>query len=748
MEEIEDCQRHMNCAVSSVLETWRKQVGEKDQEIVKLQTDLRRSREEVSQLMGRLSDAGNTSKRDPPKQIGGSTPPNPEDPVQALNGSYEDLIREKHKLIQDNLRKEEEIRLLRKIAHRAKSKAKAWAEFQRHPSPTSLSTAANRDDAQSRHQRASPVNAISSPAGALKQQISCPRLSPLQQWAPGSVAQERACNVTEHVNTVGVRRPFPRSGSAGTISASELNNNSQTLMRKPLGNEDKCHEVAFQTGKRKGPTEVTQKDHGSPAEILSTFASPVATKSISVGTSLVESQYANLKPRFESSMTDAMSGLARTRHSSFFRRVVDNDRAVSTRDVQKTNQPSQVYVDADVESTPRTRQSADLGTLQEINSNARKPPKPPTVGKFLAKKRKLDMDRGAVAIPAISGDGEEHPGGDEPSPEKTKKKKASLSPGGIAACRRLNALLTEPSPSRYVLARPPPATTTLMQGYLAEAQLAATTEQKARFEALCTSQEKTWAWYKDAKDLLQSVGAPYPPHRSTSTNREEQKGVQRPPVITSTSTAVKSSPVITSKCATPARPEDHEPCRSRPINRLSLSDFKVNPAFNGGLDYAYKETIRNRGDRKCLPGCLRECCRDKFRALASNMTDLPASHGRPLASKEADGTNKLDMEDEMLIAFLGPNTTVDIEALTPIARENLLLEAKTKSTADRYGKMHRQSYERAESPPGFWRTEMPGTQEEERDRRDALEREREEVKRRWKEAQREDGMGRWLFADE
>ncbi|KAK4945664.1 hypothetical protein LTR66_014374, partial [Elasticomyces elasticus] len=52
----------------------------------------------------------------------------------------------------------------------------------------------------------------------------------------------------------------------------------------------------------------------------------------------------------------------------------------------------------------------------------------------------------------------------------------------------------------------------------------------------------------------------------------------------------------------PIEPED-EPLRARPLHRLTLDDFRVNPASNQNQDYAYTETIRGRDQRRCLPGC-------------------------------------------------------------------------------------------------------------------------------------------------
>ena len=187
---------------------------------------------------------------------------------------------------------------------------------------------------------------------------------------------------------------------------------------------------------------------------------------------------------------------------------------------------------------------------------------------------------------------------------------------------------------------------------------------------------------------------------------------------------------------------DEEPLRARPLARLSLLDFKINPARNSGLTYAYGEVVRNREARKCLPGCTRlECCGAAFRALAA---DLP-------------GSTKSDYET--LYSYLGGSQPADpatlrsqISHLTPQEKSKILTEAKTKMLADKYGKMHRHAWQpqRPKSPPGFWRTEMPSTQEEDEDRQEADRIVREMVEERWREAMKGTGEkgGRWIFRDD
>ncbi|KAL5046961.1 hypothetical protein BDW71DRAFT_180747 [Aspergillus fruticulosus] len=153
---------------------------------------------------------------------------------------------------------------------------------------------------------------------------------------------------------------------------------------------------------------------------------------------------------------------------------------------------------------------------------------------------------------------------------------------------------------------------------------------------------------------------------------------------------------------------DHKPYRARPPHRLSIEHFRINPEYNNGLDYAYDEVVRKRDERKYASGCTRPgCCGENFSAMAR--------FGIPL------------------------------DAFSPEIRDNLLVEAKTRVFANQFGK-HRHQHHRSGTPPGFWRTEMPGTQELEGDREEARRLEREKVQERYREAMRPGGL--WRFADE
>jgi hypothetical protein len=111
--------------------------------------------------------------------------------------------------------------------------------------------------------------------------------------------------------------------------------------------------------------------------------------------------------------------------------------------------------------------------------------------------------------------------------------------------------------------------------------------------------------------------------------------------------------------------------------------------------------------------------------------------GPPTASQEE--------ADEMLLnEFMGDNA-YKIQNMKREQRDELLLQARTRELANKLGK-HRHAYERRASPPGFWRTDFPTTQEHLEDRQRAKEKERDVVQQRYEQAMRSGGT--YIFRDE
>jgi hypothetical protein len=179
----------------------------------------------------------------------------------------------------------------------------------------------------------------------------------------------------------------------------------------------------------------------------------------------------------------------------------------------------------------------------------------------------------------------------------------------------------------------------------------------------------------------------------------------------------------------------NKPLRARPLGELRLGDFKVNPQYNHGYDYAFTDVVRDQEARRCLPGCTKpECCGNVFRALAEAARD---PNKPPTASQD-----EADMR--ILKEFLGDNAH-KIRNMSKAEKDETLLQARTRELANKHGK-HRHAYERRQSPPGFWRLDFPSTQEERDDRRKIEQHEQDLVAQRYREAMRPGGA--YVFRDE
>jgi uncharacterized protein (UPF0335 family) len=232
-----------------------------------------------------------------------------------------------------------------------------------------------------------------------------------------------------------------------------------------------------------------------------------------------------------------------------------------------------------------------------------------------------------------------------------------------------------------------------------------------------------------ANAALARPGQRYVKSSSPQTPAQRQTSFSSDGGITGTSTKERPSGL---RFLRPARhreqaAEDEEPLRSRPLSKLNLSHFKLNPAWTTDMQ---EVLIRDKGTKKCLPGCTRpECCGNQMRALAMTVgPDIQLS------------------DDDLLLDFLGPGSEEKITNLTNVARDNLLHEARVKRAANQYGKLYKKAQERAVSPAGFWGTDIAGSQEVKQQREEARLWERAEVERRLSEATRQNGQ--WVFADE
>lgn len=169
--------------------------------------------------------------------------------------------------------------------------------------------------------------------------------------------------------------------------------------------------------------------------------------------------------------------------------------------------------------------------------------------------------------------------------------------------------------------------------------------------------------------------------------------------------------------------------RRLPKAKLQLDDFKVNPHVNEGYNYAFTDVVRNKDERACLQGCVKEnCCGYKF---------------RPLAVAARASTRPYEFQS-LLESYLGEDCH-RLSTMSEAEKEALWVEAKIRELANQIGK-HRHRFPRMPTPPGFWRADFPSTQEGVEYNEEATKLEREMIEERYREAMRPGGV--WIFRDE
>jgi hypothetical protein len=180
---------------------------------------------------------------------------------------------------------------------------------------------------------------------------------------------------------------------------------------------------------------------------------------------------------------------------------------------------------------------------------------------------------------------------------------------------------------------------------------------------------------------------------------------------------------------------DQEPLRCRPLEKLNLEHFKVNPKYNGGRSDAFTDVVRGKENRRCLQGCTKpECCGNKFRVMAQALRDP----SKPVTASQQE------RDDDLLEEYLGDNKH-KLRNMSEKEKAETLLAARTWELSNKYGK-HRHRYERRSTPPGFWNADFPTTQEDQADREAAKILERKTVEERYQQAMRPGGA--WIFRDE
>lgn len=163
--------------------------------------------------------------------------------------------------------------------------------------------------------------------------------------------------------------------------------------------------------------------------------------------------------------------------------------------------------------------------------------------------------------------------------------------------------------------------------------------------------------------------------------------------------------------------EKHGP---RDPYNLDISHFRVNPDVNEGRDYAFAETVRNREARKCLPGCMKTCCKELAEFVEAAGLPSPAPRGPRWRSSS-------------------PPASVDMARGSRVEEE----EALDKQFTAKFGK-HRDAFARRKSPPGFWNADFPDTQAIKEQNKAAEEMRAHKVKEMRREAEK-GAKGRYVY---
>lgn len=364
---------------------------------------------------------------------------------------------------------------------------------------------------------------------------------------------------------------------------------------------------------------------------------------------------------------------------------------------------------------------------------------PRTSDPFARRKRPCPpsrRDRGAAHVPVVAEDGEGlSPDGDALKAGKKAKDDPNNSHGPLdkeprapSSHHRLEALLTKPSPEKSVLIPEEPVVTAFPDQAWSKTPIPRSVYH-SRSKGYATPRSLP-AKKSGLKRSLENKGGPVGSDPIDGVMDRYSKSAQAVTKRTKDlPTAHKASPLDYPE----TRPE-HEPLRARPVHRLGLQDFKLNPAYS---DYAYHETVRKHDEKKALSGCTDRHC-PRCKGLRKHVIDS----GYRTAPKP--GESEDDADRRLLRDYLGDNHR-RLKTMSDEERSALLVEAKVKEFADRYG-CHRQAFARATEAPGLWAVDFPSTQEEAEMRVMADVMEREKVEERYWEATRRNG--KWVFADE
>lgn len=337
-------------------------------------------------------------------------------------------------------------------------------------------------------------------------------------------------------------------------------------------------------------------------------------------------------------------------------------------------------------------------------------------------------DRGAAHVPALAEDGEDSPSFGDSS--KVKHANPSVTSNNISRApdlhHRLGTLLSDPSPAKSLIEsqshrhRSPEGTsskTPVGRFDHNPGSKAPTTplSMPAQKSTIVISQRDK-AGPKQYRSVEGAASGLIASAQAINKNQTKKSTARRP------------SPIKQSADARPG----NEPLRVRPLHRLRIEDFKLNPSHS---DYAYHESVRKHDEKKALAGCTdRNCPRCK------DIREFVEHSGYA----RVPGLSEEETNQRLLEAFLG-NDKSRLEKMSADEKKEILAQAKSQHFVDHFGK-HRTPFQRAQSPVDYWNVGFPSTQEHEQNLEAVRDREREKVKEMYWEAIRE--RGRYVFADE
>lgn len=345
-------------------------------------------------------------------------------------------------------------------------------------------------------------------------------------------------------------------------------------------------------------------------------------------------------------------------------------------------------------------------------------------------------DRRAAYVPALAEDGEGPPSNCNPfkAGKKFKDDQTNLrgpadkEPKAPPTHHRLGALLTKPSPEKSLLTSEEP-----VAGVSPDQAWSKTPVHQSVFQTRSKGPATPRSLPAKRSELNHGPGNQSGLARFESVDATMDRYSKSAQAVTKRTKMVPafSKPPLAGYPET--RPE-HEPLRARPVHRLGLQDFKLNPAHS---EYAYHESVRRHDEKNSLSGCTDRHCQ-RCKGLREHVT----SSGYKTAQKPGESEDEADWR--LMQDFLGDNHR-QLRTMTTKERSDLLIEAKVREFANRFGS-HRQAFPRPREAPGMWDVDFPTTQKDAEDRAAADLIEREKVQERYWEATRP--KGKWIFADE